>query len=128
MEAGATVSSGIKRSREESAASRSSSKKAGSFIGWSCAGAEWSTDHSFLSFTFRLEWFRSHLSVGFLQEYFHSAFRLFQLFLAFARKPNTFLKKFHRFVKRKLRDLQLAYNFFEASQRALEIAFLGRLC
>ena len=50
-----------------------------------------------------IEGFRSQFAVGFLEQDLDSAFGFFELLLAFARKSDAFLEKFHGVVERKLR-------------------------
>ena len=75
---------------------------------------------------FWFERLRHYFPVRFLQQNLHLAFRFFQLFLALPRQRHTFLKKFHRFVQRKLRAFQFTYHFFQSRQRPLKIRLLRR--
>src|SRR5260221_4670611 len=126
MEEGCADSAGNSFSSCASTASRSSSKKGGSFIGLRevpvCAIG--SRSRFVLAFGFKR--FGGHLSIGLLKQNFHAPFGFFQLFLAFARKPDALFKQFHRFIQRELRAFQAAHHFLQPRQRAFKIRFFLR--
>src|ERR1700674_525088 len=99
MEDGCADSAGRSRSRAASTASRSSSKKAESFIAAGNRGTEGKPDAPRFAPPLGIERLGGELPIGFLQEDFHAAFRLFQLLLAFARKRNAFFEELHRVVE-----------------------------
>src|SRR5712691_2070224 len=127
MEVGCAVSAGSSRSSAASTASRSSSKKEESFIAAGNPSVGSNDDTSRFTLPFGIEGFGGKLAIGLLEEDFHTAFRLFQLLLAFTRKRNAFFEEFHRFIQRELRAFQTPHNFFETRKRALEIRLLRRL-
>src|SRR5260370_28537313 len=59
---------------------------------------------------FGIEWYRGQFAAGFLQKDLHFSFGLFEVFLAIARELHAFLEKFHSFVERKVRALELSHN------------------
>src|SRR6267143_485241 len=126
MEDGCADSAGSIRSMTASTERRSSSKKAGSFIAAKNSRVGDSAAASRFTLAFRIKRLRRKLAVGFLEEDFYAAFRLFQLFLAFSRECHTFLEKLHGVIQGKLRALQTSNDFFEASERTLEIGLLRR--
>jgi hypothetical protein len=80
-----------------------------------------------LGLRFGVERFGYYFAVGFSEEDFYFTFGFFKLFLTLGGKGYAFLKEFHRVVERKLRTLELADDFFEAREGALEIGLLGRI-
>src|SRR6266853_152228 len=96
MEAGRVDSGGRNCSSAASTTTRSSSKKSGSFIaaevGCAMQLGRCSRLIFFFRFFFGLERFSDELSVGFLQQNLNTAFRLFELLLAFSRKLHAFLE------------------------------------
>src|SRR6267378_4053077 len=125
MDDGGADSAGSSRSRAASTERRSSSKKAGSFIAAENSRTGDSAAASRFTLTFRIKRFGGKLAVGFLEKNFHAAFRLFQLFLAFAGKRHTFLEKLHGVIQGKLRALQALDDFLQSRQGTLEIRLLG---
>src|SRR5216684_6912458 len=125
MDDGGADSVGSSRSRAASTERRSSSKKAGSFIAAENSRTRDSAAASRFTLTFGIKRFSGKLAVGFLEKDFHAAFRLFQLFLAFARQGNAFLEKLHGLVQGKLRSLQAADDFLQTRKGTLEIRLLG---
>src|SRR5712664_3298367 len=125
MDDGGADSEGSSRSMAASTERRSSSKKAGSFI----AAENWrigdSAPASRFTLTFGIKRFSAKLAVSFFEKDFHAAFRLFQLFLAFARERHTFLEKLHGVIQGKLRALQAADDFLQSRQGTLKIRLLG---
>src|ERR1700728_3474880 len=110
IEGGCAFSAGISRSRAASTAARSSSKNVGGFIKGrkrltQTLAARGSPLRVFLGF--RIEGFRGHLAAGFFKQNFHSAFGLFQMFLAVARELHAFLKQLHGFLERQIGALEL---------------------
>src|ERR1700687_3661963 len=99
MEDGCADAAGRSQSRAASTPSRSSSKKVESFIAAGNRRAEGKTDASRFALPLGIERLGGELPIGFLQEDFHAAFRLFQLLLAFARKRNPFFEDLHRVVE-----------------------------
>src|SRR6266850_5853036 len=102
MEDGWADSAGSIRSMTASTERRSSSKKAGSFIAAENSRVD-SAVASRFTLTFRIKRLRRKLAVGFLEEDFYAAFRLFQLLLAFSRECHTFLEELHGVIQGKLR-------------------------
>jgi hypothetical protein len=82
---------------------------------------------SLFGLTLWIEWLRNQFSVCLFQEDLDFAFRFFKLLLAFARKFDAFLEKLHGVIERKLRRFQPAHDFFQTTERFLEIGFLRRL-
>jgi len=80
-----------------------------------------------LGLRFGVERFGYYLAVGFSEEDFYFTFGFFKLFLTLGGKGYAFFKQFHGVVERKLRTLELADDFFEAREGALEIRLLGRI-
>src|SRR5882762_3501536 len=126
MEDGGADSEGSSRSMAASTERRSSSKKAGSFIAAENSRVGDSAAASRFTLTFRIKRLRRKLAVGFLEEDFYAAFRLFQLLLAFSRECHTFLEELHGVIQGKLRAFQTSNDFFEAGERTLEIRLLWR--
>src|SRR5882724_2787747 len=126
MDDGGADSAGSCRSRAASTESRSCSKKAGSFIAAENSRTGDSAAASRFTFTFGIKRFGSKLAVGFLEQNFHSAFRFFQLFLAFARESHAFLEKFHGVIEGELRALQAADDFLQSRKGTLKIWLLRR--
>src|SRR6267143_1188791 len=126
MDDGGADSAGISRSRAASTERRSSSKKAGSLIAAENSRTGDSAATSRFTLTFGIKRFGGELAVSFFEQDFHAAFRFFQLFLAFSRECHTFLEKLHGVIQGKLRALQTSNDFFEASERTLEIGLLRR--
>src|SRR5437588_145120 len=127
MEVGGVFSAGRSFSRAASTARRSCSKKEGSFI----VGGRPSDDAapygtSRFRLPFGIKRFRRQFAVGLFEKNFHAAFRLFELLLAFPRKRDAFLEKFHGVVQRKLRALQTTHDFLQPRERALEVRLLRR--
>src|SRR6266436_5300139 len=125
MDGGGADSAGSSRSRAASTERRSSSKKAGSFIAAENSRIRDSAAASRFTLTFGIKRFSGKLAVGFLEKDFHAPFRLFQLFLTFARERHTFLEKLHGVIQGKLRALQAADDFFQSRKGTLEIRLLG---
>src|SRR6266851_8623743 len=121
MEVGCAVANGRSRSRAASTVRRSSSKNGGSFIAkrnWRAAGGgSWSR----FALPLGIEGLGRKLAIRFLQEDFHSTFRLLQLLLALAGECDALFEQFHRVVQRELRAFQAANDFLKACQRALKI-------
>src|SRR5215470_22886 len=112
MEGGRSVSDGSMRSRAESTAMRSSSKKAGSFMepeAGTRTGEVRSmrvvVRSSFVLFL-RLERLGRQLAIGFLQQNFDAALGFLKLFLALAGKLHAFFEELHGFIQSKLGTLQ----------------------
>src|SRR5882672_1071177 len=126
MDDGRADSAGSSRSRAASTERRSSSKKAGSFIAAENSRTGDSAAASRFTLTFGIKRFDGELAVGFLEEDFYAAFRLFQLFLAFSRESHAFLEKFHGVIQGKLRTLQAADDFLQSRKRTLKIWLLRR--
>src|SRR6266403_3646724 len=128
MEGGCASSPGIRRPRAASTAARSSSKNAGRIIEWRVRPVAPSGGIRLgLFLGFWIERFCYHLSARLLEQNFHFAFGLFQVFLAITRKLHAFLEQFHSFIQREVRTLQLSDYFFQARQRMLEIGLLRGL-
>src|SRR6266850_545723 len=125
MDDGCADSAGSSRSRAASTERRSSSKKAGSFIAAENSRTGGSAAASRFTFTFGIKRFGGKLAVGFLEQDFHAAFRLFQLFLAFSRESHAFLEKFHGVIQGKLRALQATDDFLQSREGTLKIRLLG---
>src|ERR1700722_3888329 len=107
IEEGCASSAGISRSSAASTAARSSSKNAGRFIGWKVApGARQRCGRLGIFLGFGIEGFRRHLAAGFLEQNFHFALGLFQIFLAITRELHAFLEQLHGFVERKIRAFE----------------------
>jgi hypothetical protein len=111
MDEGGADSVGRSRSMAASTERRSSSKKAGSFIAAQNSHAGDSAVASRFTLTFGIKRFRRKLAVSLLEEDFDTAFRLFQLSLAFSRESHAFLEEFHGIIQGKLRALQAADDF-----------------
>src|SRR5262249_33981024 len=102
MEGGCSVSDGSMRSRAESTAMRSSSKKAGSFMEPEAAGTRTGevrsmrvvVRSSFVLFL-GLERLGRQLAIGFLQQNFDAALGFLKLFLALAGKLHAFFEELH---------------------------------
>src|ERR1035437_4518947 len=125
IEGGWASSSGISRSRAVSTAARSSSKNAGRFIRWRVRRDALSGGGRLRLFLgFGIEWLGSHLAADLLEQDFHFAFGLLQVFLAVSRELHAFFEQFHGFIERKVRALQLPHDFFQARRRVFEIRFL----
>src|SRR6266850_1610689 len=124
MEDGGAASAGRSPSRAASTERRSSSKNAGSFIAAENSRIRDSAAASRFTLTFGIKRFSGKLAVSFLEQDFHAAFGIFQLFLAFARECHTFLEKLHGVIQGKLRALQAADDFFQTRKGALEIRLL----
>src|SRR5580704_9942225 len=92
IEVGGVLLAGSCRSSAASTVSRSSSKKAESFIAARNRAAKEIGKGSRLALPFGIKRFCGQLSVGFFQEDFDAAFRLFQLLLAFARQRDALLE------------------------------------
>src|ERR1700674_901471 len=123
MEDGCEDSAGRSRSRAASTDRRSSSKNGGSFIAagnWRAAGCPGA---SRFGLPLGIERLGGKLAIGFLQEDFHSPFRLFQLLLTLAGERDAFFEQLHRVVQGELRALQAADDFLQAGKRALKIGF-----
>src|ERR1700732_3700064 len=103
MEGGCASSPGISCSSAASTAARSSSKNAGKFIRWRvCPAAHFGRVRLGLFLGFGIERLRSQFAAGLLEQKFHFAFGLFQMFLAIARELDAFLEQFHGLVQRKV--------------------------
>src|ERR1700687_3234642 len=124
MEDGSVVSAGSSRSRAASTESRSSSKNAGSFIAPANQRSGSWRGVSRLALPPRIEGLSRQLAISLFEEDFHTAFRLFQLLMAFARQRHSFFEEFHRVVQRELRALQASDNFLEARKGPLEVGLL----
>src|SRR5580658_5427358 len=155
MDGGWAVSAGMRRSREASTAMRSSSKKAGRFIGGgeklqvaSCKlkASEEARAYSLqptakrqglgrrsegrpivsrLGLAFGFERFGGEFAVGFFEKDLDAAFGLFELLLAFARESYAFFEELHGIVERKLGAFEVADDFLETGEGTLEIGLLG---
>ena len=79
-----------------------------------------------LGLLFGIEGLGGEFAVGFLQQNFDAAFGVFELLLAFAGERDTFFEEFHGVVERELRAFQAADDFFEASERFLEVGLFCR--
>jgi hypothetical protein len=75
---------------------------------------------------FGVKGFGGEFAVGFLEENFYAAFRLFELLLAFAGEGHAFFEEFHGIVERQLGAFETADDLFETSERALKVRLLGR--
>ena len=73
---------------------------------------------------FGIEGFRRHFAAGFLEQNFHFALGLLQIFLAIARELHAFFEQLHGFVERKIRAFQFSDNLFEARERIFKIRLL----
>src|SRR3974390_882037 len=98
IEGGCAFSAGISRARAASPAARSSSKKAGGFIGGRAAPARARRRRLGIFLGFGIECLCRHFAAGLLEQNFHFAFGLFQVFLAVARELHAFFKQLHSFV------------------------------
>src|ERR1700674_2657947 len=125
MDEGGADSAGSNCSRAASTERRSSSKKAGSFIAAENSRTGDSAVASRFTLTFGIKRFGGKLGVRFLEKDFHAAFRLLQLFLAFARERHTFLEKLHGVIQGKFRALQAADDLLQSRKGTLEIRLLG---
>jgi len=127
MDGGGVLAAGRSRSRAASTSCKSCSKKSGRVIEECCG----ETGIVPLSRGFRLAFgfkgFGDDSAVGFLEKDFDFAFCFFELLLAFGGKGDSFFKKFHGVVERKLRAFQFADDFFESREAAFEVGFLGRI-
>src|SRR5260370_35641366 len=121
MEDGCAVSGGSSRSRAASTVRRSSSKNVGSFISAGNCRARGCRGTSRFSLPLGIERLGGKLALGFLQENFHPAPRLFQLFLTLTGERDALFENFHRVVPKKLRAFQAPHDFFEAAQQQLKI-------
>src|ERR1700675_2260513 len=100
MEGGCASSPGIRRSRAASTAARSSSKNAGRIIRWRvCPAARFGRVRLGLFLGLGIERLRDQYAAGLLEQKFHFAFGLFQMFLAIAGEFDAFLEQFHGFVQ-----------------------------
>src|SRR5260370_28884982 len=126
MEDGCAVSGGSSRSRAASTVRRSSSKNVGSFISAGNCRARGCRGTSRFSLPLGIERLGGKLAIGFLQENFHPALRLFQLFLTLTGERDALFEKFHRVVQRKLRAFRAAQDFLEAGKRTLKIGLFRR--
>src|SRR5690242_16884918 len=99
MEEGCADSGGNSLSSCASTASRSSSKKGGSFIGLREVPVCSIGNRSRFVLAFGLKRLGGHLAIGLLEEDFHASFGFFQLFQAFARQTDAFFKQFQHFIQ-----------------------------
>ncbi len=98
MDEGWADSAGRRRSRAASTARRSSSKKGESFIvrGKRLPYGSWEESRFGLPFGF--EGLGNEFAIRFFEENFDAAFRLFELFLAFAGERHAFFEELHGIV------------------------------
>ena len=73
---------------------------------------------------FGIEGFRGHLAAGLLEQNFHFALGLLQVFLAIARELHAFFEQLHGIVERQIRALQFADDLFQARERIFKIGLL----
>src|SRR6202021_3503060 len=113
---GCTDSAGNSFSKCASTASRSSSKKVGSFIGLG-ENPVWAIgSRSRIALVFGLKRFGGHLAVRLLQQNFHAPLSLLKLLLAFSGQANAFLKQFNRLIQRELRAFEAPDHLFQSCQ------------
>jgi hypothetical protein len=74
---------------------------------------------------FRIERLGDKFAIGFFEQDFYAALSFFELLLAFPGKRNALFEELHGIVERKLRALEAADYFFEASEGALKVGLLG---
>src|SRR6202140_342623 len=106
MEGGATLSAGMRRSRDASTSTRSSSKKRGSFIVTGGASSSWKWLRSRFALAFGVEGLSGEFAVSFFEKDFYAALGLLELLLAFARERHALFEEFHGIVERQLRAFE----------------------
>src|ERR1700720_3920496 len=79
-------------------------------------------------FIFRLERLRGKFAIRLFQQNFHTAFRLFELLLAVARKFHTLFKELHRLIEREFYAFEPLHHFLEARERLLKLSLTWCLC
>ena len=77
-------------------------------------------DQSGFFLGFRVERFGNHLAPSLLEEDFHFAFSLLEVFLAVSRKLHAFLKQLHGVIERQICAVEFTHDFLEACEAKLK--------